>query len=107
VSKERAKRRAERLAVSQAARASRLRRRQRREAVRRLDVRRLLPQRRRTGKLLTRRNSSERAAIAAGVLVALVLVWLYVDSLAARIAFTILIAATTPAAVVLTLDRRT
>jgi Flp pilus assembly protein TadB len=108
MSKERAQRRAERLATAEAQRAARERRRRWRAALRRIDPRRLVAgrSRHRTGKLFARRNRPQRAAIASGVLIALVLVWLYVDSISARIAFTILIAVTTPAVVVLTLDRR-
>ena len=106
MSKERARRRVERLAAAEALRASRDRRRRWAARLSRLDPRVRRRRRGRTGKLFSRRTRPQRSAIATGVLIALVLVWLYVDSLGGRVALTILIAVTTPAVVVLTLDRR-
>jgi hypothetical protein len=103
MSKERARRRA----LVELERAERAARRERAER-RRAQVRRMVPRlsRRRTGKLFARRTRSQRAAIATGVLVALVLVWSLVDSLATRIGLTALVVVATPTLVVLTLDRR-
>ena len=103
MSKERARRRAI-LEQEKARRAARRERAERRRAL----LRRMVPRspRRRTGKLFARRTRAQRAAITAGVLVALTLVWWLVDSLATRIALTALVAVATPTLVVLTLDRR-
>ncbi|HLL65972.1 MAG TPA: hypothetical protein VK453_09520 [Micromonosporaceae bacterium] len=106
MSKERARRREVRVADSESRRRSRERRQRWTRQVRRLDPRRLAPRRRRVGRLFPRRTRAQRSAIASGMLIALVLVWLYVDALPARIALTALIAVTTPAVVVLALDRR-
>jgi Flp pilus assembly protein TadB len=103
MSKERARRRA----LAEVERAKRAARRERAEH-RRATLRRMVPhlQRRRTGKLFARRSRAQRAAIASGVLVALILVWWLVDPLLTRIALTALVAVATPTLVVLTLDRR-
>jgi hypothetical protein len=97
----------EREALAEVKRARR-ERSARRRAWRRATIRRLVPHRkvRRTGRLFARRTRSQRAAIATGVLVALVLVWSLVDSLSTRIGLTAFVAMATPALVVLTLDRR-
>jgi hypothetical protein len=107
LSKERALRRAEREAAAQAARAAR-QRAVRRRARRRAAIRRLTPRLpdRRTGKLFARRSRGERTAIAIGVLLALLPIWAYVDSLLARISLTALVAVATPIVVLLILDRR-
>jgi hypothetical protein len=75
---------------------------------RRAAVRRLVPKVRigRTGKLFARRSRAQRSVIATIVLVVLALVWLYVDSVAARIGISALIIVATPALTVLVLDRR-
>ena len=116
MSKERARLRAERLAAEEKARAARERRRRLAHAlgldrmtglvrrVRRRTGRR--PSRKRTGKLFARRNRAQRAAIAVGVGIALLLVWTLVDPLLTRIGLTVLVAVATPTVVVLTLDRR-
>jgi hypothetical protein len=111
VSRERAQRRAIRLAEAEAARVARDRSRRRAErrraALRRL--RRLPPGRlggRRTGRLYARRSPSQRAAIVTAALGVLGLTWLLLDSLAVRIGITILLAVTAPALVVITFDRR-
>jgi hypothetical protein len=107
VSKERAQRRAVRLAEAEAARTARDRTRRRVER-RRAILRRLRPRRRggRTGRLYARRSPSQRAAIVTAALGVLVLTWLLVDSLAVRVGITVLVAVTAPALVVLTFDRR-
>ena len=111
MSKERARRRAEREALAAAERARKQRRDRRRAALRRVAPTRLLdPLRKRkpgrTGKLFARRSRTQRAAIATSVFIALVLVWSLVDSLLTRVGLTALVAVATPALVVLTLDRR-
>jgi hypothetical protein len=103
VSKERARRRAEREALAIAVRARRERR-----ARRRAFVRGLVPTLRlgRTGKLFPRRTRAQRASIVTGVAVVLILVWSLVDSLSTKIGLTAFVAVATPAVVVLTMDRR-
>jgi len=107
VSKERARRRAARLVEAEAARVKRqravLRRQRRRALLRRL--RPTLPDRR-TGRLFARRSPAQRAGIGIGALVALGLVWFWIDSLATRIALTALIIIATPALTVVVYDRR-
>lgn len=107
MSKERALRRAERQAVADAARAKRLRAVQRR-ATRKAALRRITPKLpdRRTGKLFARRSRTERTAIGTVVFIALLLIWVYVDPLLVRIGLTAVVVITTPAMVVLILDRR-
>jgi hypothetical protein len=108
VSKERARRRAEREALAQAERAKRARtvaRRQRRRAL----LRRLTPTLpdRRTGRIFVRRKRGERAAIVVLTLTAAAAVWLLVDSLALRLALSALLVIALPAFVVIALGRRT
>jgi hypothetical protein len=107
VSKERAARRAARLAVQERERAARERRRARRDAGRRV-LRRLTPRMpdRRTGRLYPRRTRTQRAAIGLAAVVAVALIWLNVTDLGTRIALTALVALASPALIVLTLDRR-
>jgi Flp pilus assembly protein TadB len=107
VSRERAQRRAERLAVAEADRARRERARAR-AARRRAVLRRLRPRRPsgRTGLLYARRSRGQRAAIVTGMLGVLVLVWLLVGSLTLRVAISVLVVLVAPALVVLTFDRR-
>jgi Flp pilus assembly protein TadB len=107
MSKERAQRRAERIAAAEADRAKR-ERSQRRAARRRALARRLRPRgpAGRTGRLFARRSRGQRAAIGTVGLGVLVLVWLLVDSLTLRVAVTVLVVLTAPALVVLTFDRR-
>ncbi|CCH20222.1 MULTISPECIES: hypothetical protein [Micromonospora] len=107
MSRERARRRAEREAVlarERAARQRRVARRQRRRAV----VRRLTPQLRRgrTGRL-ARHTRGERAAIVLLTGAALILIWTFVDDLALRVALIVLLLLVLPAIVVIALDRRT
>jgi hypothetical protein len=107
VSKERARRRAVRLAEAEATRAKRqravLRRQRRRALLRRL--RPTLPDRR-TGRLFARRSRAQRAGIGIAAVVCLGFVWFGIDSLATRIALTALIVIATPALTVLVYDRR-
>ncbi len=107
MSRERAQRRAARQAEADAVRAARQRRTRRREA-RRALARRLRPRLpdRRTGRLFARRSSGERAVIAVGALVALVLVWLGLGDLSTRIAGTVLVLIAIPAVTILLFDRR-
>jgi hypothetical protein len=107
MSKERAARRAVRVAEVQRERAARERvaaRRRRRQVL----LRRVTPRRpdRRTGRLYPRRSRTQRATIALVALAAIVLIWLRVEDLGARIALTALVAVASPALIVLTLDRR-
>jgi Flp pilus assembly protein TadB len=104
VSKERAVRRAQRLAVlekEKAARARRVARRQKRRAV----VRSLTPRRRSSGRL-HRRSRGERTGIALVPIVAAVAVWVLVPDLALRIVLVALIVLVLPALVVVVLGRR-
>ncbi|RZU52979.1 hypothetical protein EV385_4863 [Krasilnikovia cinnamomea] len=104
MSKERARRRAARLAVAEkqkASRARRVARRQRRQAVQRA----LTPRRRGTGRL-HRRSRAERTGILLVPLAAAVAVWVLVPGIALRVALTALIVLVLPALVVLVLGRR-
>jgi hypothetical protein len=107
VSKERARRRAERLAVAErerAARATRVSRRARRRAL----ARRLaLPRRGRTGRLFARRSYAQRVTIVLAVAGSLFLVWREVDDTALRVALTALLLVALPALIVLAFGRRT
>jgi len=106
MSKERARRRAEREAIALLERARRERKTQRRLR-RRAVARRLVPKRPgRTGKLFARRTRAQRATIAIGVILALILVWTLIDSLSTRLGLTAFVLVATPILVVLTLDRR-
>lgn len=118
MSKERARRRAERVAAAAAERTVRQRRRRRRR-LRRAVARGLLlvPRwlaaggsgrpRGRAGSAVPRRSAGQRTALIAACGGALVLVWLYAGALTTKIALTLLIAAAAPVAAVLTFDRRT
>jgi hypothetical protein len=104
VSKERAKRRAERLAVlerEKAARARKVARRQQRHAL----LRKLTPRRRRTGTLhvFTR---AEKTGIVVVPLVAAAAVWLLVPDVALRLVLIIMIILVLPALVAVVLGRR-
>ena len=104
MSKERAQRRAERLAVAErekSKRARRVARRQRRQDL----VRRLTPQRRRTGQVL-RRSRGERIGILVVAVLALVAVWFLIPDLALRLVLTVLMALVLPPLVVVVLGRR-
>jgi hypothetical protein len=107
VSRERAARRAVRLAEASRERARRERlvaRRARRRAL----LRRVTPRRpdRRTGRLYARRAFAQRLGIALTALLAVGLIWWQVDGLSTQVALTIVVAVAAPAAVVLTFDRR-
>ena len=104
MSKERARRRAERLAVlekEKAARGRRVARRQRRREI----VRSLTPRRRSPGRL-HRRSRGQRTGIVVVPVVAAVAVWLLVPDLALRIVLTAMIVLVLPALVVVVLGRR-
>lgn len=75
---------------------------------RRIAVRRLVPRVKvgRTGKLFARRSRGQRSVIVLLLLLALMLIWLFVDSVAARIGLSALVVVATPALTVLVLDRR-
>ncbi|ROT31195.1 hypothetical protein [Micromonospora sp. HM5-17] len=108
MSRERARRRAARLAEAERARAARARavaRRQRRRAL----LRRLTPRLpdRRTGRIFPRRSRGERAGVAVLSLVALGGIWLLVDDLALRLGLIVLVLLALPAVVVIALGRRT
>ena len=107
MSKERAAKRAVRLAQQERERAIRERGVVRRDARRRI-VRRLTPRLpdRRTGRLYPRRSRTQRAAIALVAVVLVGLIWLNFTDLGTRIALTALVALASPALIVLTLDRR-
>lgn len=105
MSKERARRRAARLAQVEVARVKRERqqaRRRRRQAM----LRRMVPDRR-TGRIFARRGRGERAAIAVLTLAGAGAVWLLVDALALRLALIALLLVALPAFVVIALGRRT
>ena len=106
MSRERAVRRAARIAEVQRQRARRERARER-VARRRELVHRLTPRRGRTGRLYARRALAQRIVIVAAALLAVGFVWWQFDDLATRLALTVVVAVAAPAAVVLTFDRRT
>jgi hypothetical protein len=104
MSKERARRRAERLAVlekEKTARARKVARRQRRRAF----VRRLTPRPARSGRLY-RRSRGERLGIVLLPFVAIAAVWLLLPDLALRVVLTTVIVLAVPALVVVVLGRR-
>ena len=104
MSKERARRRAERLAVlekEKAARARKVARRQRRRVL----VKRLAPRVGRPG-LIYRRSRGQRIGIVLVPLLAAAAVWLLVPDLALRVVLTIVIVMALPALVVLILGKR-
>ncbi|MBM0237210.1 hypothetical protein JNW88_08650 [Micromonospora sp. ATA32] len=107
MSKERARRRAVKLAELERERASRRRQVYRRQR-RRVLVRRLSPtwRRGRTGRL-ARHSRGERAGIVLLTLAALALIWVLVDDLALRLALVLILLLVLPAIVVIVLDRRT
>lgn len=105
MSKERARRRAEREALAAREKAKAARRRGRRDALRRLKP--TLPRRRRTGSLLARRTRVERAGIAALTTVGVAAAWFLVDPLGLRLVLIVLLVLVLPAVVVIALGRRT
>ena len=104
MSKERARRRAERLAVAERDKSKRARavaRRQRRRDL----IRRMTPQQHRTGHLL-RRSRGERIGITVVALLVVAAVWLLVPDLALRLVLTVLLVLVLPPIVVVVLGRR-
>jgi hypothetical protein len=108
VSKERARRRAVRLAEAERDRAARARAVSRRQR-RRVLLRRLTPRLpdRRTGRIFVRRSRGERAGVVVLSLTALAVIWLLVDDLALRLGLIALLLLVLPAVVVIALGRRT
>ncbi|HEX6873532.1 MAG TPA: hypothetical protein VF163_20735 [Micromonosporaceae bacterium] len=105
MSKERARRRAER----EAARALAEQRRQRlqaRRAWRRALIRRVTPRSGRRAWLLARRSPGQRALIAGATVGALWSIWYLVDSWPLRIGFSLLLLLVLPVLVVMAFDRR-
>jgi Flp pilus assembly protein TadB len=100
MSKERARRRAERLAALEKKKASQARR-QRRRAV----LRRLKPRTGRSGRLY-RRSRAQRTGIVVVPLVAAALIWLLVPDMALRVVLTVVIVLALPAMVVVVLGRK-
>ncbi len=104
MSKERAHRRAERLAVLEKEKAARARRMARRATRRRL-VRRLTLHRRSSG-LIYRRSRSQRLGIVAIPVIAAATVWILIPDLALRLVLILLIVLAVPAMIVVVLGRR-
>ena len=104
MSKERARRRAERLVVLEKEKAARARKVARRSTRRRL-VRRLTPRKRSSG-VLYRRSRSQRAGIALIPLIAIVAIWILIPDLALRLVLIAMIVLAVPALVVVVLGRR-
>lgn len=104
MSKERARRRAERVAVLEKEKAARARKVSRRTARRRM-VRRLVPQRRSSGRL-NKRSRGQRAGIVLIPLVAAVAIWILVPDLALRLVLIAMIVLAVPALVVVVLGRK-
>ncbi len=108
MSKERARRRAEREAARAAAEAVRLRRFRRRAVLhdwlRRL--RRLRPAARRSAWGLGRRSPAQRSMIVGVGLALLFAVWYFVDSLATRIALSLLVLLVLPVLAIVSFDRK-
>jgi Flp pilus assembly protein TadB len=105
MSKDRARRRAEREAAQAAALAARGRREQR-VARRRALVRRLTPKPGRRAWLLGRRKPGQRFALGVVGIGALWLIWYLVDPLVLRIAFSLLLLLLLPVLAVMAFDRR-
>jgi Flp pilus assembly protein TadB len=105
VSKERAKRRAERLAVLEKEKAGRARRSARRQR-RRALVNSLKPKRRPRSGTLYKRSRTQRTGIAIVPLVAALAVWFLVPDLALRLVLIAMIVLVLPALVVVVLGRR-
>jgi Flp pilus assembly protein TadB len=104
VSKERARRRAERLVVAERDKAKRARRVARR--LRRQELLRGLTRRRRRTGRLSMRSRSERLGIVALPLIAVAAVWFLVPELGLRIVLIALLILVLPAVVVVVLGRR-
>ncbi|GAA0566848.1 hypothetical protein GCM10010172_58380 [Paractinoplanes ferrugineus] len=104
MSKERARRRAQRLAVLEKEKAGRARKVARRQRRREL-VRRLTPRVGRPGRIY-RRSTRERLGILLIPLLAITAVWLFVPDVALRIVLTLVLVVALPALVVLVRGRR-
>jgi Flp pilus assembly protein TadB len=105
VSKERARRRAERDAARAVAEAKR-QRQERRRAWRAALVQRLRPPSRRWAWGLGRRTPGQRSALIGFALAALLAVWYFVDSWPSRIALGLLVLLALPVVAVVTFDRK-
>jgi Flp pilus assembly protein TadB len=105
VSKERARRRAERLVVLEKEKAVRARRVARRDRLRALRRRLKPPRRNRSGRLY-HRSLRQRIGIAVVTLLAAAAVWVLIPDLALRIILTALLVLAVPALVVVVLGRR-
>jgi Flp pilus assembly protein TadB len=105
VSRERARRRAEREAARAVAEAKRLRLEQRRARWRQLARRLRRPDRRRAW-LLGRRSPGQRAVIAGIAIGLLWMVWYFVESWPVRIGLAFLVVLALPVVVVMMFDRR-
>jgi hypothetical protein len=105
VSKERARRRAEREAARACAEAKRLRL-ERRRAQRRTLWRRVRPKRGRVAWGLGRRSPGQRAAVTGVALALLLVIWYFVDTWPLRIALWLLVLLALPMLAVVTLDRK-
>jgi Flp pilus assembly protein TadB len=109
VSKERARRRAEREALQAAANAKRARvaaRRARLRSVRRSLARPFAPLKHRRAWGFGRRNPGQRLAIGLGAFAVVLLIWYLVPSWPVRIAFWMLTLLLLPVVAVLTFDRK-
>ncbi|MEU4691237.1 hypothetical protein [Actinoplanes sp. NPDC023714] len=104
MSKERARRRAERLAVLEKEKAARARRVARRDGLRSFR-RRITPRFGRNGRLY-HRSRRQRAGIVVVTLLAIAAVWTFIPELALRVILTALIVLAVPALVVVVLGRR-
>jgi hypothetical protein len=105
MSKDRARRRAEREAVRAAALAVRLRRERRRDR-RAALVRRLRPRQRNLAWGLGRRTPAQRSVIVGVAIGLLFAVWYFVDALGTRIALSVLTLLILPVVVVVAFDRK-
>ncbi|MEV6525543.1 hypothetical protein AB0M43_26685 [Longispora sp. NPDC051575] len=103
MAKERAKKRAARLAEGQERRLKAERKEARRRRLRAL----FRPRRRGTGRISPRRSRAERAGIVLVAAALMFLTWFYLDSFPAQLAITLLLLVASPALIVMTLDRRT
>ncbi|GLW27130.1 hypothetical protein [Actinoplanes regularis] len=105
MSKERARRRAERLAVLEREKAARARKVARR-AWGRVLLKKLAPPRMGSDGRLYRRNRRQRIGIVVVLLIAIAAVWLFIPEPALRILLTVLLVLAAPALVVVVLGRR-
>jgi Flp pilus assembly protein TadB len=104
MSKERARRRAERLATLEKEKAARARKDARRQR-RRVVARKLTPRIGRSGRLY-RRSRRQRIGIVVVPLVLAALVWMLIPDVALRVVLTVLIVLALPAFVVVVLGRK-